>query len=420
MKKSIFNHLVKVDNKNIIYNTLSRKYYIYDKNDTDFEYIFNNINTSKYSLSQFEIMKDLITKGILVKDKVNEIEKFKFLEKDNMFQEKIYYLTIQPTLNCNFRCTYCYETHKETTIDDLTESKILKFVENKSKTLPKFHVTWFGGEPMMRFDTIKRLSKSIKEICTKNNCKYSEMIVTNGYLFDDNIINDLKDLSVERLQITIDGNKKSHDKQRPLLDGSQTYGKVSENIIKLVNNGFNITLRINVSEDNYNDIDEALDIIPVNKRSRVIISICNLFQAKEKLNLFNLYMKAIEKGYIYADTSNSLSNCKYSCKNALTIEPNGECSICSCISESGIKSGYINDSGNLILENEVDYYKIKNLLATDRDMCLNCTNLPMCMGGCAFARYKNPNYCSGKGAGGLTIDEKIKLHYYYDSLSMNL
>lgn len=136
--------------------------------------------------------------------------------------------------------------------------------------------------------------------------------------------------------------------------------------------------------------------------------------SEKKLSLFNLYKLAIEKGYTYEDTRPSIATCSYACKNALTIEPNGQCSICSCMSEFGLKAGYINDNGNLILKNEAEYLKIKNLLATDREMCKKCKKLPLCMGGCSYARYKDNNFCDKNGSEGLSIDQRIILHYLYD------
>lgn len=63
-------------------------------------------------------MKDLASKdlnllvqnGMIVEDNINEWENansiYEASQKDN-----VYRLTVNPTLNCNFRCWYCYETH---------------------------------------------------------------------------------------------------------------------------------------------------------------------------------------------------------------------------------------------------------------------------------------------------------------------
>lgn len=415
MKESIFNYKVNLDDdKTIIYNTFSRKYLVSSKNNELYDIVMEKMNGNEYSLEEFELLKEMISKGILVKNDVDELERVKLLERSALFQNKSYNLTIQPTLDCNFRCVYCYEDHKKLYINNDTESKILKLVQNKTTNIKHLNVVWFGGEPMLSFDAMKKMSVKIKEICEKNNCTYTETIVSNGYLFSDKVIRELKEMSVQRLQITLDGDKDCHNKQRPLLNGLGTYDKVTENMRKLAENDFKITFRINVSEENYNNILSVLDIIPKNKRNNVAISICNLFQTENKLNAFNLYKAAIEYGYQYYDTKNSFCNCENVVQNSLTVEPDGKCSICSCIGETGLKIGYLNNDGDLVYTNEGKSLKIKNLLTTSRDMCNECKRLPMCMGGCAYSRYKNENFCSHGGASGLSLDEVIRLHYYYD------
>lgn len=418
MKESIYNHKVELDNhKSILYNTFSRKYHVYQNDDPLFNSVINNINGNEFTIDEFELLKSLVEKGILVKNDTDEIEKIKFIEKSLLFQEKVFNLTIQPTLDCNFRCVYCYENHDKTTIDNSTQEKILNLVENKTKKLDKLHVSWFGGEPMMRFDAIKKLTHKMKSICEKNHCEYNANIVTNGYLFNDNIINELKDLNISRFQITIDGNRTTHNLHRPLVNGGGTFDKITENMIKLAKSGFNITFRVNVTEENYSSIVDVLDVIPKENRKKVTVSLNNIFQATKLLELYDLYKAVIEKGYRISDTKNLFINCINSCKNAINVEPNGVCSVCSCVSETGVKAGYLNENGDIVITKEKEYYGIKNQITTDREMCVKCKMLPICMGGCSYARYKNKDFCRGKKPNGLSIDDRVKLHYYYDTVS---
>lgn len=128
-------------------------------------------------------------------------------------------------------------------------------------------------------------------------------------------------------------------------------------------------------------------------------------------------MEVIKKGYRISDTKNLFINCISSCKNAINVEPNGVCSICSCVSERGIKAGHLSENGDIIITKEMEYYGIKNQVTTDREMCLQCKMLPICMGGCSYARYKNKDFCRGQKPNGLSIEDRIKLHYYYDTIS---
>lgn len=75
---------------------------------------------------------------------------------------------------------------------------------------------WYGGEPLLAWDTICSLSERIIKIADENNCKYAAGIVTNGYLFDEDKILKLKELKIKTVQITLDGPPKVHSRRKGL------------------------------------------------------------------------------------------------------------------------------------------------------------------------------------------------------------
>lgn len=416
MKLSRYNYTADIDEeKKVMYNTLTRKYVVLDEmNESLINVIFEKLNDEQYDLQEVKMIKELFSKGILINEEFDELEQIKFNESIRIFQEQTFNLTIQPTLDCNFRCVYCYEEHRKKVMDDYVAENIIKLVEDITRKVKNLNVMWFGGEPMMEISRISTLTKEMQKICRQNNCNYKAVIVSNGYLFNDNIIEELKELSIARIQITLDGNEKYHDRQRPLIGGAATFNKVKENILKLIENDFNVTVRINVSEDNYDGISEVFDIIPFEKRKKVIISMCNLFQNKGKISIFDLYKESIEKGYPYFNVSNSLVICRECTKNSITVEPDGVISPCSYASEDGCKLGKLSSNGKLEFKDKSTFLKLKNLTIMDNENCKKCIKLPLCMGGCRYARYKDGNYCNQLRPDGMTLDEKIKLQYYND------
>ncbi len=72
-----------------------------------------------------------------------------------------------------------------------------------------------------------------------------------------------------------------------------------------------------------------LEIIPLHLRSKVNMIFVNLFQNKNKINLFHLYKKSIESGYQYFDTVNKYYTCETCNINGITIEPNCRVTACS-------------------------------------------------------------------------------------------
>lgn len=417
MKQSKYNVGFNIEKDiEIIYNTLSKKYFTYSSNDQDsINILLENLGKDKYDLKEIEILKELISKEIIINDDIDEFELIKFKEVNARFGDQVFYLTLQPTLDCNFRCTYCYEEHKNSTLDDDTVEKLLKFVDNITKRVNRLEVGWFGGEPLLQIDKIIDLTNKFKEICKRNKCDYRALMTTNGYLLSDRIIEQIDNLCIKNIQITLDGPERCHDKQRPLIDGTGTFHKIKENVLNLLSKNVNLVLRINITKEIYPHIHEVFDIIPKEKRKNVTVQLSNLMQDKNKMNLFEIYKIAIDKGFKpFQSFSTATCSCEAGFKNSFIIEPNGIVSPCSGGSEDGLQFGELDYSGNIKFKNKGAYYKFKNTSPLNSDKCKKCIQLPMCMGGCLYSRYKNPDICNGLLPDGLSLHDKIRLHYYRD------
>lgn len=424
MKLSNYNVNVKLEGeKHLLYNTLSRKYLVYDANME--KYINNldeNLNKSRYELYEAEIIKQLYEKKIIIDDNYNELEWLKLKENCSKFQEQAFYLTIQPTLDCNFRCVYCYEQHKQIRMDECTFSGILNFIKKVSTKVRKIHICWFGGEPLLEFDLIEKLTTKIIEICNDNNCNYMANIVTNGYLLTDTVISKLKILKIRNIQITLDGPKLYHDVMRPHLNGTGTFDVIHNNILNLLefDKEIHLVFRVNANENNYKNIDDILNLIPEAYRNRATFTMANLFQIKNKISLYDTYIKAIDMGYLFYNTGNSFSNrCDTCKKNSISIEPTGKLAMCSPMAEKGLYYGTLSEDGNIKYSNIDNYVKFQNLSVFDSENCTQCTQLPMCSGGCKYSKYVDKNVCNGNVPDGLTLEQKIKLHYYSDLKNNN-
>ena len=129
------------NNKNelIILDSLNSK--IYKVNQKKSKYIEELINNPE---------KDI--KGILKEKKLVVDEKYDSFEKlyDDFQKQKNYLnLIILPTEKCNFRCTYCYETHEKQSMSKELQLAIVSYVKNEIHKYKALRVEWFGGEPLM-------------------------------------------------------------------------------------------------------------------------------------------------------------------------------------------------------------------------------------------------------------------------------
>jgi len=112
MKYSQFNSILEYKDRGfVVYNSLVQKAIFLDKALREIleqkieEGIDNlqNIHPSFYEyLGKF---------GFLVNDDIDEIERVKEISRKIDENPHVFLLTINPTMNCNFKCWYCYETH---------------------------------------------------------------------------------------------------------------------------------------------------------------------------------------------------------------------------------------------------------------------------------------------------------------------
>ena len=110
------------------------------------------------------------------------------------------------TLACCFSCKYCGSAGGRARENELTTAECLD-VADQLKELGCRRVSMIGGEVFMRRDW-----KQIVKRLTDNGIRVN--IITNGFLFREEQIKDLKDVRIESISISIDGPKAVHDKYR--------------------------------------------------------------------------------------------------------------------------------------------------------------------------------------------------------------
>lgn len=233
--------------------------------------IFNTLTRSAVLMTKQEYHdvraklddRRLASMGILVdKDKDENAEWLKQYESGKCGMDYID-LTILLTNNCQFRCKYCFEgLKKQATISESTEHDIISFLEANKQHCGKLRVTWFGGEPLIAYTQLRRLSLLLISFCKTNNIEYIADITTNGYALDEKRINEMVGtLFVRRYIITIDGTEEMHNRRRPLVGGKGTFGRIWNNIAMLVDSGAGVTLRMTIDKENADDIYRLLDMV---------------------------------------------------------------------------------------------------------------------------------------------------------------
>jgi len=103
-----------------------------------------------------ELFDFLTEKGFIIEARIDELQRVKDMVEAIDNDDRVFELHINPTMNCNFKCWYCYETHiKESKMDEATFQNVILFIakllEEKKGVLERFSLGWFGGERRCRF-----------------------------------------------------------------------------------------------------------------------------------------------------------------------------------------------------------------------------------------------------------------------------
>lgn len=168
---------------------------------------------------------------------------------------------------CNLNCSYCFASqgkyHGDRALMSFeTGKRALDFLVENSGTRRNLEVDFFGGEPLMNFDVVKRLvayARSIEKQLGKN---FRFTLTTNGMLIDDDVI-EFANREMSNVVLSLDGRREIHDKFRVDYAGNGSWDKIVPKFQKLVKarNNKNYYIRgtfTHANPDFLKDIQEML------------------------------------------------------------------------------------------------------------------------------------------------------------------
>ena len=139
---------------------------------------------------------------------------------------------------CNLNCSYCFASqgkyHGERAVMSYAVGKrALDFLIENSGSRRNLEVDFFGGEPLMNFDVVKRLVAYAREVEGKHGKNFRFTLTTNGVLIDDDVI-DFANREMSNVVLSLDGRREIHDRFRVDYKGNGSFDKIVPKFQRLV------------------------------------------------------------------------------------------------------------------------------------------------------------------------------------------
>lgn len=170
---------------------------------------------------------------------------------------------------CNLNCSYCFASqgkyHGERAIMSYEVGKrALDFLVENSGNRRNLEVDFFGGEPLMNFDVVKRLVAYARSIEKEKGKNFRFTLTTNGVLVDDDVI-EFANRECSNVVLSLDGRKEVHDRYRVDYAGNGSWEKIVPKFQKFVEarGGKNYYMRgtfTHANPDFLEDIKVMLDL----------------------------------------------------------------------------------------------------------------------------------------------------------------
>ena len=129
--------------------------------------------------------------------------------------------------DCNLSCKYCFagegEYHGKRGLMSLeTGKKALDFLIANSGNRRNLEVDFFGGEPLLNWQTVKDLVAYGREQEKLHDKNFRFTLTTNGVLLNDEIM-EFCNREMANVVLSLDGRKEVHDHMRPFPSGAGSY-----------------------------------------------------------------------------------------------------------------------------------------------------------------------------------------------------
>ncbi|MBQ7858621.1 MAG: radical SAM protein [Faecalibacterium sp.] len=338
--------------------------------------------------------------GFAVADELDESALLRRTYRVFQFNKKSSSLILCPTLDCNFRCPYCFEEHQPGCMPPSVQTQVLAFIEQLlCGGIEALDVGWFGGEPLLFPNILCDMTARIAALCRTHGVPVKFSVTTNGYLITDELVEFFRQYSFEKIKITIDGSRAQHNARRFLANGGGTYDRIVQNVKALAARDVPVLVRVNIDHSNPDAYAQVLqEFRAVSGPVQIYPAIVTIAPTQSLQQLQHCYSHSEYDRFYQANRQQK--HRKLPSYHQLFGH-----GVCSCVAEhessfvigpDGALYRCVNDVGNpclatgTVVLGETQVESIAKYLGRDpcsEPECRDCPYLPLCYGGCVY-EYK--------------------------------
>ncbi len=384
-----------------------------------------------------EVIAVLHENGFLVPDRATERQTIDEFFRATTTDTSELHVTVLTTLQCNFACDYCFQgDHGEYNkfaekMTQETARAVGDWIERElDRVRPgKLALMFFGGEPLLNLPVLYDLAERMHDAAAARRLPFSFTIITNGLLLTPEVVDRLLPFGLHGVKITLDGDRDTHNRMRPLRGGQGTFDRIVENV-RSVSGRVRIGIGGNFDESSVDSYPALLEFLsqqdfadklvkvnfkpivrdpavaaapkgvlaltPVNAEGKPLAGTCMTSAgaghghktACDSCNFAEDQMSFLREetkrhGFPTPDGVHG-GPCHVHMKHAHTIGPDGSLYACPGFTgEKGLSTGHIDDRVDTWRESAREKF---DRLSPWSD-CGDCAFIPVCAGGCLVASH---------------------------------
>lgn len=352
-----------------------------------------------------ELFQHLVNHHFIVESDVDEEQQIldKWIAEDQNGDNL--QLTINPTMQCNLQCYYCYEEHsKGTYMKPATIEATLAHIRRQidSGKFRRISISFFGGEPLLYFkQVVKPLLEKVKEM-KSDHVEINIHFTSNITLLTNEILQYLLPWKPS-FQITIDGNEFIHNMVKQLPGKKSAYRIAIKNIRTLLAHNLAVAIRFNYTAKTLDYFYDVInDLKPLSDQEKMFANInfhriwqdTRIPDSELQPKVLQIENAFREAGlFVISSTSRTIGRCYADVENSLVINYDGRIYKCTARPfDEEHSEGVLQPDGS-ILWNERHQKRLA--VRYCNTVCHRCIIFPLCHGGCSQNRLESltPNGC---------------------------